>query len=144
MPEAERKKVVWIDDDAHAMESQMMRLNAAGFDVVQIPTIDEAYRVLSADGYSADLVVLDVMMATGSFLEGEETNGGLKTGIAFIEKVAKEELLDRYKWVFYTITDGDEMRQIGRRFGIQGFKKQNYPGKAIVELISGQLEEKGD
>lgn len=140
MPNNDKRRIVWVDDDLLSMDSQIIRLRGAGFDVTQITSVDEAYKHLSDRDFSADLVILDIMMATGETLVGEETNGGLKTGVAFVEKLSREGLLERLKIIFYTITDGDEMRQVGRKYGIQGYKKQNYPGKAIVELVRSVLE----
>jgi len=80
------------------------------------------------------------MMASGDLLAGEETNGGLKTGIAFFNKAIEEGLVEKSRWVLYTITDSSEAAELSEKFDVRHYKKQNYPGKAIVQVVREVLD----
>ena len=82
--------ILFVDDEPRIMDSYLQYLKAKlaplKYEVVFISDIDKAVEFFDQNHDKIDLAILDIMMPPGKF-STEQTNGGLKTGLAFYEKI---------------------------------------------------------
>jgi len=65
-------------------------LRDSGYKVVEVVGPDSAKEVLSSEGESFDLVILDIMMPPGKAYEKADTLNGLRTGILLAKTIQSE------------------------------------------------------
>jgi DNA-binding response OmpR family regulator len=88
------KRIILIDDDHGPMDYFVEALRCRGFDAKQIDSTDDVYMWLEVgDTRTPDLVVVDLMMAPGTRLTIDNTDGGLQSGV-HIARAVRERFPD--------------------------------------------------
>ena len=89
--------IVFIDDEQRKMESYVEEIRLSkikntttNYVVKFISNIDEALDYFSSQQDDIDLLILDIMMPIGNYLNSSSAQDGLRTGICFYEKIRKE------------------------------------------------------
>ncbi len=82
-----KTKLLFVDDEAYQSRLYSDALLDGGFDVQIAESVDEALELARSDSF--DLILLDVMMPSGSFFEETETAGGFTTGKALARELAE-------------------------------------------------------
>lgn len=125
-------KLLWIDDEIVLLQSQVTQLRLQSFDVRAVDSVSKGINALKNEKF--DAILLDIMMPPDDQFSDLETMGGMRTGIflaqyirlhfpsvpIFIYSISEPSLYDE-KFLFFN--------------GIKFFKKQEYPGAAIVDLV---------
>jgi CheY-like chemotaxis protein len=78
--------ILLFDDEKRYVASYLDALSEAGFEVEFRRDVDAAARFLN-DHPEVAVFVLDVMAPAGDLLTGEDTQGGIRTGLRFYEWV---------------------------------------------------------
>lgn len=82
--------ILMIDDEPRQMDSYHRELEFCGYAVEYCANVDEALRVLAAQGAQVELLILDIMMPPGAAFKDADTQQGLRTGERFFEQVRAE------------------------------------------------------
>lgn len=89
--------ILFIDDEPKKMESYIEEIKLSkikntttNYVVKFISNIDEALDYWNNQQKNIDLLILDVMMPVGDYLNISSAQDGLRTGICFYEKIRKE------------------------------------------------------
>ena len=86
--------ILFIDDERRVMDSYReylaMILSPEGYDVVFLDKVDPAFAYLENRADEIDLIILDVMMPTGTKLDRKQTSDGLMTGVVFYDMTRKK------------------------------------------------------
>lgn len=104
--------ILFIDDEKRYSTIYVEAIEDEGHVVEFQKDVDEAWGFFDANADDIDLIVLDIMMSPGSTFGDEDTEGGLRTGLFFYERVREkapdlpvviltnasdEELIDRFR-----------------------------------------------
>jgi CheY-like chemotaxis protein len=81
-------KIVWIDDDRLYVSPLINDLIDLGHDVRLITDIEEGYKVVLENWQSFDKIFVDIMMAARGSFEVPESEGGLRSGALFIQRLS--------------------------------------------------------
>ena len=127
-------KVLWIDDDGDLLDVQINQLADEGIDVTVAQDVDTAWKHL-VELKEPTLVILDIMMGTGSLLKNQNTNGGISTGERFLEKMEDAGMLQLHRVMVYTIMDSASINDLTQRLNVPYYLKTDHSGKAIVKLV---------
>jgi DNA-binding response OmpR family regulator len=128
-------RLLWIDDDGNLLRSQIRRLTEKGYKVSVASNVDAAWEILHSTADETNGIILDIMMGTGELLHHENTKGGLITGEHFLRRLREEETLSGVKVIIYTVTDNDSTKDYASEIGVSYYSKQDYPGKALVDIV---------
>ena len=79
--------ILFVDDDVHLMASYLDELEDDGFTVRVCRSADECLDAVGTT-HELDAVILDVMMAPGSF-GASMTDAGMNTGIVLLQELRK-------------------------------------------------------
>ncbi len=79
--------ILFIDDEPRWISTYIEELSLAGVPCRHVATVDEAIEDIAAGEPKIDLVVVDIMMPAGEFLEDVETRGGRSTGFHLIKRL---------------------------------------------------------
>lgn len=82
--------ILFVDDDPHHVENDVLNLRACGYKVHHASTIDEALNFLAAHSKEIDGVICDVMMPHGEAFTAAETRSGLRAGLKLFEWARKQ------------------------------------------------------
>lgn len=106
--------ILFIDDELRIMatyrEYLVIKMAPYNQPVAFHSDVDEALDFFENHLGDIDLVILDIMMPHGERFGSEQTNGGLKTGIAFYERI-RELASDLPVIIFTNFYDEDVERK---------------------------------
>ena len=133
--------ILFVDDERRIMDSYLQYLRAMmaphNYQVEFVSDIDEAVTFFERNLETLDLVILDIMMPPGKFTS-ERTNGGLKTGLAFYEKV-REVSKDLPIIIFTNFFDHEVDEKFRRDQNCRFLQKVNYDLKDFVLEVKKAL-----
>lgn len=104
--------ILVIDDEKREMDSYVQELQLVGYEVRFEKDVDLALGFFEEHGAEVDLLVLDIMMPSGSRFKEVDTSRGLRTGLLVYEwlrerapdlpcliltNVSKEDVADRFR-----------------------------------------------
>jgi predicted nucleotide-binding protein len=81
-----KTKILFVDDEAYQSRLYIDAALDGGFDVQIAESVEEALELARSDSF--DLILLDVMMPSGSFFDETETAGGFRTGKALARELS--------------------------------------------------------
>ncbi|MGE3915177.1 MAG: hypothetical protein AB7F78_05705 [Hyphomicrobiaceae bacterium] len=134
-------RIVWLDDDGELLENAVVALRRAGYVVDMLTNVGDAWKFLEENAPTIDGLILDIMMATGELLSEENTNGGMRAGAVFLRKFLQNSATSGIKVFVYTIVEDEAVRTAVSDLKIKYFRKQSYPGQAIVQLVREEFGE---
>lgn len=79
--------VLLIDDDPYGARAYVDALKDGGFQVEYVRSVERALELARSESF--DVIVLDVMMPSGSAFDEIETEGGFATGVALARELAE-------------------------------------------------------
>lgn len=121
--------ILFIDDEAAIMGPfrDFLELKMAPYNqqVVFHSNVDEALSFFEKHVGELDLVILDIMMPHGKRFGSEKTNGGLKTGISFYERI-RELSSDLPVIIFTNFYDEDVERKFRQDSNCRFLQKVDF------------------
>jgi len=83
--------ILFVDDESREMDSFRLELVMTGHEVAFKTKTDDAWKYFEENLAGIDMLILDIMMPSGSLLNDEDTENGLRTGILFFQKLREKE-----------------------------------------------------
>lgn len=80
MSDANRKRILFIEEDFASIRYYLSELSEANFDVNHIRNTDDAVKAINSEGALYTLIIVDSAMPPGQIYENEETESGTTTG----------------------------------------------------------------
>jgi CheY-like chemotaxis protein len=134
--------ILFIDDERRVMDSYReylaMKVSPEGYDVIFLDNIDPALGFLENRGDEIDLIILDVMMPTGTKLDREQTSDGLMTGVVFYDLIRKK-LPTLPILVFTNYSDEDVERRLQNDPNCRFLQKTDYLLEDFVSEVRNLL-----
>ncbi len=125
--------ILFIDDEPQFIKGYIQAFELSGFEVKVVDTIDDAWQILQSRLHDVLAIILDIMMPPGKLLENEKTHEGLRTGVAFIEKL--RGLDEKIPVVVLTNAEKSELGVIyHRNYSI--FEKKEISPWGLVDKVS--------
>lgn len=126
--------ILFVDDEKRFMHSYMMELELEGHTVSFQNDVDSALSLLEKGLDHLELLILDIMMPPGRNFQGEDTGGGLRTGVFFYERI---RVLAPHLPVIIFTNVSDE--QLEKRFKAEAncrfLRKEEYLPHELVETV---------
>lgn len=124
--------ILWVDDMATTLNVQQKVIENAGHSVDMSSSADEAAELLKKKQY--ELTMVDLMMPCDGLFDELQTMGGMRTGVFFAQYVRLHfpEMPIVILSISSPSTYDDELLFSN---GIKRFRKQDFPGKSILDLI---------
>ena len=131
-----KKKILWIDDDIGYIEPHIEEVGRI-YEVVTAHDVDDAWqKILQAtkinDPFSGFIV--DILLPYGESINAEDADGGLKTGIAFVEQLKATENYRSIPVVVFTIRWSADVDELTKKYGIPVIRKQDPLDELIVAV----------
>jgi len=129
--------ILFIDDDDFGMKPYRLALEEAGLNLLITASADEALSALNSESNRISLIILDVLMPSGSVFTDEETNGGLITGYRLLEKIRKS--YSHIPILILSITNPSEMRSDYATDNVAFLSKQNTLPAELLAAVRERL-----
>lgn len=128
----QRKRVLWVDDDLMFYSSYKEELEEDYLiDVVTSPKKMWAALEAHETPYYCG-IVLDVLLPFEG-VDAEQSNGGLRTGLALLEWLKGNEKFRRIPVVIFTIRENEDVDKVGRKYNVPVLRKSSV---RIAEFIA--------
>lgn len=82
--------ILFIDDERRYMINYVEELQEADYEVAVHTSVDTASAFFQERAHDVELIILDIMMSPGKTFSHEDTDGGLRTGVRFYERVREK------------------------------------------------------
>ncbi|GBF82112.1 response regulator [Aphanothece sacrum] len=82
---------VIVDDELERMRVYIEELQLCNYQVELVGNIDDALEYFDKKKEQIELLILDIMMASGQLSREPGINGGLRTGIVFYKKIREND-----------------------------------------------------
>lgn len=128
--------VLFIDDEPSEMDSFKLELEMAGYQVVFKTKTDDAWVYFEQNEDSIGVVILDVMMPPGDFLGGEDTEGGLRTGALFYNKI-RDKHPNVHVIILTNVSDASLVRRFAKDPRCTFVRKEDVFPFQLVERVAG-------
>jgi DNA-binding response OmpR family regulator len=79
--------ILFVDDELRYVDSYAEELKMEGFELSPHESVDSAVRFFDQSRDQVELLILDIMMPPGTVFKDVDTEGGLRTGLAFYRHV---------------------------------------------------------
>jgi CheY-like chemotaxis protein len=134
--------ILFIDDERRVMKSYKeyleLKLSPEGYDVVFLEKIDAALDILENRAVEIDLIILDVMMPTGTKLDRKQTSDGLMTGVVFYDLI-RNKLPTLPVLVFTNYSDEDLEKRLKHDPNCRFLQKTDYLLEDFVSEVRDLL-----
>jgi CheY-like chemotaxis protein len=127
MQQKQRDKILVIDDDTRVLELFAASLEDSGFEVIALPTSDEAYALLRI--YIPDLILCDINLETSSM-----------GGFTFYEKVQELKNAQSIPFIFLTGLTDEALVRTGRELGVDDYLMKPISEPTLVSALRGKLK----
>ena len=121
--------ILFIDDEPRIMDSYRLylerQLTPDGYQIAFYSNVDEALEYFESHLDEVDLIILDIMMPPGERFSGNKTNGGLKTGLFFYEKI-RESSPDLPVVIFTNFSDESVEKRLRQDRKCRFLQKADY------------------
>jgi len=124
-----RKKpsIVIIDDDVRLLELLAQAIGDAGFEVMAVPTSDEAYALMRK--HRPDLILCDINLETSTM-----------GGFSFYEKVQEVPHLQDVPFVFLTGLTDEVLVRAGKELGVDDYLMKPISQQLLISTLKGKLK----
>jgi len=79
--------ILFVDDERRRVSSYVEELEDSGYTIEFQTKVDDAWNYFEEHVDEIELLILDIMMSPGRAFQDEDTDGGLRTGVHFYERV---------------------------------------------------------
>jgi DNA-binding response OmpR family regulator len=124
---AQQDKVLVIDDDTRLLELLAASLEDSGFEVIALPTSDEAYTLLRK--LTPDIILCDINLETSTM-----------SGFAFYEKVQKLNNVQNIPFLFLTGLTDESLVRTGKELGVDDYLLKPISEQTLVSTLRGKLK----
>jgi CheY-like chemotaxis protein len=124
--------IIFIDDEPRYITAYVQAFELTGFKVLIISDIDRAWEVISSQTDEVDAIMLDVMMPPGRLLNMEDTMEGLRTGLAFLDRL--KNLDERIPVVILTNANKKDFGKIPHQNCLIYEKKEIDPWRLVDKM----------
>mgnify|MGYP002783571474 FL=1 len=135
--------ILWIDDDHSSLAYLELSMEESGIRTCLVRNVDDLQDTLLRNpGVVWDLILLDVMMPTGNFLDFFRAEAGYASGIELARIFRTDEDFRSLKdvpIVFLTVNTSKEVTDYAIRNGIDVWRKDTLSTKEILSKINGKL-----
>jgi CheY-like chemotaxis protein len=132
--------ILFVDDEAFYTDSYRRELELSGFEVEFQPDVDGALGFLGNNLDQVDLLILDIMMPSGSSIPEVDTAKGLRTGVRFYERVRKQS--SRLPVIILTnVSDQAVRERFASEVGCRFLRKEECQPFELVEEVRRILAE---
>jgi CheY-like chemotaxis protein len=129
--------ILFIDDDTFGMKPYKLALEDANLHPIVVSTPDEALAVLQSDSTKIKLIILDVLMPTGSSLSPDDTNGGLATGYLLLERIRQGHA--HIPIIVFSITSASDLKNEYVEDNVTFMNKQDTLPSELVSAVRRKL-----
>jgi len=139
---AERKKdrkkktILYVDDEQWLMSGIVDSLSV-DYKIQTASSADEALALLEDTANRIDLILLDIMMPTGSRIV--DPNRGRTSGVGFTRLVLQEMKLG-IPVVCYSVVDDKEVASELKKLGVAEIVPKSRPPSELEKVIQRQLK----
>jgi len=123
----QRDKILIIDDDDEFLNALSGSLTEDGFDVIALPTSDEAYTLLLK--YIPDLILCDINLKTSTM-----------NGFVLYEKVQSNKQLQNIPFVFLTGLTDEKLAWTGKELGADDYLLKPISRHSLLSTLHGKLK----
>jgi len=123
----QRDKILIIDDDDDFLNMLSSSMTEEGFDVVAVPTSDEAYTLLHK--LTPDLILCDINLKTSTM-----------NGFILYEKVQSNRNLQNIPFVFLTGLMDEKLAWTGKELGADDYLLKPVSRNALLSTLHGKLK----
>jgi DNA-binding response OmpR family regulator len=121
------KKILIIEDEKMLAEMYRDRFLHEGFEVYSAFDAEEGMEMTKK--INPDLILLDILLPRAN-------------GTDFLEKLRKEEGLEKIKVIAYSNYDDAKSKEIAEKLGAREYLiKTNHTPKEVVEIVRTHIEE---
>lgn len=135
----ETKTILWIDDDINhrPLRPFIDELEEYDLFIIKVENIDDISSTLNnIDGIFLSVIIIDIAMGTGNSISLSKAGGGYKTGKIILERLLKNEKLNRIPKVVFTQVDDEEVKTYCENNDIPYLKKEDYlPDEFADEIL---------
>jgi len=131
-------RVLYVEDDIEERKRLVDFLRLKGYIVDTADDGPQALAALRSSEY--DLVILDVMMAPGNELKGEDVASGFETGKVLLRKL-REEMKSHTPVIVLTAHPGAELENQIRDLGVAAYLNKPIAPDDLETAIADALEE---
>ncbi|MDZ8086755.1 MAG: response regulator [Nostoc sp. DedQUE12b] len=117
--------ILFVDDERRRMDSYVQDLVLSGHKVEFKSDVDSALKFFVENQTQIKLLILDIMMPTGVSFDDDQTHYGLRTGIAFYQKI-REENPSLPTIIFTNVSDENLAEEISRGSNVLFYQKDNF------------------
>ena len=122
----QKDKILVIDDDARLLELLASSLEENGFEVIALPTSDEAYTLLRK--FIPDLILCDINLETSTM-----------GGFTFYEKVQELKKIQNIPFIFLTGLTDEALVRTGKELGVDDYLMKPISEQTLVSTLRGKL-----
>ncbi len=119
--------ILVIDDDTRLLSLLTDVLSNAGFDVIALPTSDEAFALLRK--FRPDLILCDINLETSTM-----------GGFTFYEKIQERPHLQDVPFVFLTGLTDEVLVRTGKELGVDDYLTKPISDATLVATLRGKLK----
>ncbi|MBW4478664.1 MAG: response regulator [Tolypothrix brevis GSE-NOS-MK-07-07A] len=117
--------ILFVDDERRRMDSYVQDLILSGHEIEFKSDVDSALEFFVDNQTQIKLLILDIMMPTGESFDDDQTHYGLRTGIAFYQKI-REQNPSLPTIIFTNVSDENLAEEISRGSNVLFCQKDNF------------------
>lgn len=135
--------ILFVDDERREMDSFVRELKLSDFDVHFESKVDDAWAFFQGKSDQIELLILDLMMPSGSTFKNEDTENGLRTGVHFYRKV-REMLFECPIIILTNHIDEELSDSFNKEKRCWYLKKSDYLPYELIEKVNEVLKSTED
>lgn len=126
--------ILFVDDERRVMDSYVLELKLSNYDVHYESNVDDAWAFFQEKSDRVELLILDLMMPSGSISENQDTTRGLRTGVHFFRK-AREVLPECPVIILTNLKEGNLSDSLNEEKKCWYIEKTTYLPYELVEIV---------
>jgi CheY-like chemotaxis protein len=79
--------ILFVDDDKRYIKTYIEELRHCGYTVVHHDSVDKAINFINSESDEIELLILDIMMPSGSYFKDIDRENGLRTGCLLLKEI---------------------------------------------------------
>jgi CheY-like chemotaxis protein len=131
--------ILFVDDDIRYIKTYIEELKYCGYIVEHRDSVDKAIDFIVSKGDEIELLILDIMMPSGSYFKDIDRDNGLRTGCLLLDKMRSGLVKVNFPVLVLTNVPTSSLPSEIRKLVLQ--KEDFNPAdlvKKIQQILSGQ------